>query len=374
MKPIISILLVLFLVANAIAQENVKTELLFENTDTKKQIKVMIDDEVNIRFKKPDVTIISKILSLTDSSLVISTKQKPFTQLVFLNNVYSITIYRQGNLSNFNNMEIDKDSLVYRIETTNGNEFIGKILSQDQEKLILKTEQLGELTIQKKDVRDIEAINVEQVKDGVLWFDNPQASRYFWAPNGYGIKKGEGYYQNVWILVNQWTFAPSNNFSLGIGTIPLFFFGGAPTPIWMTAKFSVPLKQDKINLGAGILSGTVLGEEETGFGIAYGILTFGSRDKNASLGLGYGYAGGEWAKKPMITFSSMIRSGPRSYFLTENYYIGTAEDQLILLSFGGRRIVKKVGIDFGLFIPFTTGQDFFIAIPWLGITAPIGRK
>ena len=287
MKPIISILLVLFLVANAIAQENVKTELLFENTDTKKQIKVMIDDEVNIRFKKPDVTIISKILSLTDSSLVISTKQKPFTQLVFLNNVYSITIYRQGNLSNFNNMEIDKDSLVYRIETTNGNEFIGKILSQDQEKLILKTEQLGELTIQKKDVRNIEAINVEQVKDGVLWFDNPQASRYFWAPNGYGIKKGEGYYQNVWILVNQWTFAPSNNFSLGIGTIPLFFFGGAPTPIWMTAKFSVPLKQDKINLGAGILSGTVLGEEETGFGIAYGILTFGSRDKNASLGLGY---------------------------------------------------------------------------------------
>ncbi len=373
MKPICSILLVLFLRANAMAQENVKTELLFENKDTKKQIKVMVDDEVNIRFIKRDITIPTKILSLTDSSLVVSTKQEPFTQIVFLTNVYSITINRHGNLSNFTKLDIHQDSLVYQIETTNGNEYIGKILSHDQKKLILKTDQLGELTIQKKDVRDIEVVNVQQVKDGILWFDNPQASRYFWVPNGYGIKKGEGYYQNVWIFVNQWTFAPSNNFSIGLGLVPLFLFS-APTPVWMTAKFSVPLKQDKINLGAGILSGTVIGEDQTGFGIAYGIFTFGSRDKNASLGFGYGYAAGDWAKKPMITFSSMIRTGHRGYFITENYYIATSSDQLALLSFGGRRIVKKVGIDFGLFIPVSTNQENFIAIPWLGITAPLGRK
>jgi len=373
MKAIISLLLILSFAASTWAQENAKTELLFENTDTKKQVRVMVGDDVIIKFKRPDITMNTTILSLTDTSMVVTMKQNPYKMIALLNNINSISINRQGNLSRFEQVVIGQDSTVYRIETTNGNEYIGSIITQDQEKLLLKTNQLGEITIQKKDVRDIESINVQQVKGGVLWFDNPQASRYFWAPNGYGIKKGEGYYQNIWILFNQVTVAPSDNFSIGVGTIPFFLFGG-PTPVWMTAKLSIPLKKDKINLGAGILSGTVLGEEESGFGIAFGLMTFGSRDNNASLGLGYGYASGEWAKKPMITFSSMVRTGPRSYFLSENYYISAGETQTVLVSLGGRRIVKRMGVDFGLFLPFSSELDRLIAIPWLGITAPLGGR
>ncbi|MEK6781460.1 MAG: hypothetical protein AABY93_07125 [Bacteroidota bacterium] len=373
MKTIISIILILLLATSIKAQENVKTEIQFENTNTKKQVRVMVGDDVVIKFKRPDITLNTKILSLTDTSLVVTMKQDPFKLIVYLSNIYSITITRQGNLSRFGQVTAGQDSLVYRIETTNGNEYIGFITSQDQEKLLLKTEQLGEITIRKNDIRNIESINVQQIKGGVLWFDNPQASRYFWAPNGYGIKKGEGYYQNIWILFNQVTYAPSDYFSIGVGTIPLFLFS-SPTPVWMTAKVSVPIKKDKINLGAGIFSGTVLGEDNSGFGIAFGIMTFGSRDKNASIGLGYGYAGGDWAKKPMITFSSMMRIGPRSYFLTENYYINAGGEQTVLISLGGRRIVKRMGLDFGLFIPFMSELETFIAIPWLGITAPIGRR
>jgi hypothetical protein len=115
-------------------------------------------------------------------------------------------------------------------------------------------------------------------------------------------------------------------------------------------------------MGVGMLSGTVLGEENSGFGIAYGLTSFGTRDRNYTLGLGYGYADGDWANQPTVSFSALICTSNRGYFLTENYYIGMGEDPLVLLSIGGRRIVKKVGTDFGLFMPIANGITF-IAIP-----------
>jgi hypothetical protein len=35
---------------------------------------------------------------------------------------------------------------------------------------------------------------------------------------------------------------------------------------------------------------------------------------------------------------------------------------------------KKLGLDFGLFVPFSTEDIEAIAIPWLGITIPFGKK
>lgn len=264
------------------------------------------------------------------------------------------------------------DTTQYRIETRDGNEYIGQIVFQDQTSLKLKTEKLGEITIQKIDIKSMVALLKGRSKDGKYWLDNPQSTRYFWQPNGYGLKKGEAYYQNIWVFFNQVSVGVTDHFSVGAGIVPLFLFAGAPTPAWITPKFSVPVVEDKFNLGAGVLMGTVLGEPETGFGIAYGVTTFGSRDRNLSLGLGYGYAGGEWSNSPTVTVSGMIRTGERGYIVTENYFIGVGDETFVLFSIGGRRIVKRVGIDFALVIPSDTGGELF-AFPILGLTVPFGN-
>ena len=266
-----------------------------------------------------------------------------------------------------------QDSTIYSIETNDGNEYIGRIISRDEEKITLLTDKLGEIKIYTKYITSIKEVSEESIKEGSYWFENPQAARYFWAPNGYGLKKGEAYYQNVWILFNQVSVGITDNFSLGAGIVPLFLFAGAPTPVWITPKFSIPVVKDKFNVGAGALAGAVIGESGASFGILYGSTTFGSKDKNLSIGLGYGFAGGEWADGPAINVSGMIRTGPRGYLLTENYYIGFGDDKLALLSFGGRRIIKKISLDFGGIIPITTDIPF-IVIPWLGITIPMGKK
>lgn len=260
---------------------------------------------------------------------------------------------------------------LYRIETKDGNEYVGKILYEDKETVRFKTESLGELNIRWLTIAKISEVNPVQIKDGEHWFDNPQATRYFWSPNGYGLKAGEAYYQNVWVLFNQVSVGLSDNVSIGAGLVPLFLFAGAPTPIWITPKVSIPVAKDKFNIGAGALLATVLGEDGTGFGILYGMTTFGNRDQNLSLGIGYGYAGGDLASAPTITVSGMLRTSRRGYFLTENYFIGGSEENFVMLSLGGRRIIKRAGLDFGLFIPVAQGE--VIAIPWLGLTVPLNK-
>jgi len=263
-----------------------------------------------------------------------------------------------------------QDSIKSRIETTDGNEYIGIIQEQTSEKIRLRTDKLGEITIPVTDIKRISEVTQVVAKNGTYWLDNPQATRYFWAPNGYNLKAGEGYYQNVWILFNQAVYGLSDHFSAGIGVVPLFLFAGTSTPAWITAKFSVPVVENKFNLGAGALLGTVIGEEKTGFGILYGLTTIGSKDQNLNIGLGWGFAGGEMAKNPTVNIGAMIRTGPKGYFITENYFIGTPDEFVVLMMLGGRRIIKRVGLDFGAIIPIASEMDDFIAIPWLGLTVP----
>lgn len=265
---------------------------------------------------------------------------------------------------------------LYIVETTDGNQYIGTLISEDDTIIELMTEKLGRLDIRKSEIVSIRKVTQDRIVKGKYWSDHPQASRYFWSPNGYGIPQGEGYYQNIWIFWNQASFGVTDNFSIGVGLVPLFLFGsggGEVSPIWLVPKVSIPIEKDKFNIGLGALIGTVGFNNNTGFGIAYGIGTIGTRDRNASLGLGYGYAGGEWANTPLITLSFMARVGPKGYLISENFFISAGGETITLLSFGGRSFVKRVAIDYGLFIPAVSESGLF-ALPWLGLTVPFKNK
>jgi hypothetical protein len=277
------------------------------------------------------------------------------------------------SFTNIIEAQTKQDTTITHIQTVDGNEFIGEILREDSSSVILKTENLGEITISKSDIKFQKKVNVQQIKKGNLWFANPQSTRYFWSPNGYGLEPGEGYYQNIWVMWNQFVVGVTDNISIGGGMIPLFLFAGGPTPIFITPKLSIPVEKNKLNLGVGGLFGTILGETSANYGILYGISTFGSPDNNVSLGLGYGFAGGEWASSPMLNINGMFRISSRGYFITENYYIDVGGEGVALLMFGGRWIIKRAAIDYGLVIPVVEGGEF-VAVPWLGFTVPFGGR
>lgn len=71
------------------------------------------------------------------------------------------------------------------------------IVSQDNIFITIRTETIGDIVIKKEFIKKMEAVDPEKLKGEEYWDDNPQSTRYFWQPNGYGLKKAEGYYQNV---------------------------------------------------------------------------------------------------------------------------------------------------------------------------------
>lgn len=276
-----------------------------------------------------------------------------------------------------------------RIETSDGNTYVGSVISEDQNVIFIKTDRLGTIKVPREDIKSMTDLKNTRKVAGRLWLPNPQSARYFWAPNGYGLEGGKSYYQNIWVLYNQFSFGITNNVSLGGGLLPLFLFDNGPTPAWIVPKFSIPVFRDKLNIGAGALLGTVFGENDISFGLLYETTTFGTRDYNLSVGFAYGFASGNWMSRPLINISGMIRTGPRGYFITENYLIpfkyesgydmhtGRSIEKrstAVVISLGGRTIVRNVGLDYSLWIPINADMDSFIAIPFLGVTYTFGNN
>lgn len=261
-----------------------------------------------------------------------------------------------------------------KIETKDGNEFVGVIVEEDDTKVVLKTEFFDEITIKKEIIAKRRLVESAKLVEGELWDDNPQSSRYLWTPNGYSLKEGEGYYQNIWVLYNQVSYGFTDHFSASVGVVPILLLGAEILgPVWLVPKFSIPLKKDIINMSAGAFIGNVAGESEAGFGIFFSTLTLGNRNTNLNLGLGWGYAGGDWARNPIVNISGMYRTSPRGYIITENYFASFDNDNLIIFSLGYRYMAKKVGIDFGLYLPISSIIEDNVAIPIVGITIPFSK-
>ncbi len=201
-------------------------------------------------------------------------------------------------------------------------------------------------------------------------FDNPQSTRYFFAPNALGLESGTGYYQNAWIFFNNVNYGVTDNFSIGAGTIPMFL-SGVPeaSPAWILPKVSVSAS-DRVHFAlGGMFGGMLAGNDSIGAGLAYGLVTIGDRDNNATLGAGYGYAAGSVGRTPTFNMSGMARASDRLFLVTENYYFPWADSGLI--SAGIRLASEGAAVDLGA-VSFTQRGELSPALPWLGVSIPFG--
>lgn len=261
------------------------------------------------------------------------------------------------------------DSITYNIKTMDGNAYQGTIVQKEVDYLLLKTENLGTITIQFDDVKMMERLN------GPNWQRRPnksiyqtsgslQEASYFVSPSGYGLKKGEASYQNYMLFINQVHFGFTDYFSLGIGLIPI---GEGAIPVWIAPKFSIPLIKDLVNVGVGSLNGFLLGQES--FGAYYGQLTIGPRAKKFSVGIGKSYENGRLSDMA-YALSGSFQLGDRAYLITENFAVEDVSMGLV----GGRHNFVNVGFEYGLVYWFEQRDDFFIAFPFAGIKIPFYLK
>jgi hypothetical protein len=199
--------------------------------------------------------------------------------LIFL----GIQSFQNSNAQIVQTSEIDTNT--YVITRSNGNELIGKIISDDGREVLIQTNTLGKIYVPKANIISIKKINVsKEIVNGEYRSNNPFTTRYQFSTNAFPIKKGENY-AAINLYGPEVHFAVSNRLSIGIMATWI------ASPLVLALKYTIPTKNEKVNFGFGTLLGsTGYLNQGRGFGgLHWGMMTYGNRMNNITLSLGYSY-------------------------------------------------------------------------------------
>jgi hypothetical protein len=277
------------------------------------------------------------------------------------------------------------DSLRVKIQTKDGNRYIGLIVEEDDEILIIDTESIGEIRIRKAEIQlKRPMLNEDNPTDALNWYENNLPHRYVMLPTGiFRGGKGTGsYYENRYVLINHVHLQMSKGFSIGIGLMPTFVFDGAGTPFWIVPRFRIKTKNKKLHLSTSLFHGQLLFDQYsdgTRATILFGMATYGNDDISFSMGTGYGRYDGYWIETPALAFGGTVRAGSRLSFFIEslswNIGVPNRYDEITSITMmGARAMWNKFSLDFGFIMGYNDDEyEGEYRIPYLGVVIPFGR-
>jgi hypothetical protein len=274
-----------------------------------------------------------------------------YRQLVIVSIFIIINLFhlyaQDGNALSYSNPASNELFLI-KMKGESGITYVGSILERDQWEMIILTDEGTKITVSLSNVQDIRVIPKSQIHNGEYWFPNPNDSRYFFAPSAFNLKKGEGYFQNIYLFINSFNYGITDNFSMGIGFefFSTFVSDGVLDPIYfLTPKYSMQVSNN-VRVGVGVLYGK-LTDDIGGFGVGYGLVTYGNPEHNATLGLGFGIFDGKFSTEPVITFSGMTRISRKMSLVTENWFF-PADVNRGIISYGIRFFGETMSVDLAL--------------------------
>lgn len=171
------------------------------------------------------------------------------------------------------------------ITLSDGSEIIGHILSDDGKEVVVETEKLGKVYLEKKEIKDIvRKVEQEDIYFGEHQSEGPFTTRYAFSNNALPIKKGENY-----AMIN--LYGPEAHFAvtdhLNIGIMSTWI----GSPIAIAAKYTFKSKESNLNFSIGTLTGSSgYIRSFAGFGsLNWASMTLGDRKNNFTLSAGYGF-------------------------------------------------------------------------------------
>lgn len=193
-----------------------------------------------------------------------------------------------------------------------------------------------------------------RVVGGEYWRTDPNPTRLFFGPTGRSLRQGEAYLGVYEIYVPFVQVGVTDHLSLGAGT-PLYFSGSGDRPFWITPKLQV-LNAASTSAAIGVMHMADIDGQSVG--VAYGVVTQGSRDSALTVGGGYAYARGDSrGGGPVVMLGAEQRVHKHVKLVTENY----AFEGGGILTAGVRFLGERLSADLGLAAPL--GVDERIVLP-----------
>ena len=254
------------------------------------------------------------------------------------------------------------------IRLRDGSSIVGRVIELAGDTVRFASA-VGTLTIPRIYVAELREVEKSRIRGGEVWPANPNATRLFFTPTGRMLEKGDGYFNDTYLLVLSVQGGITSRFTLGGGlsVIPLDNF--SDNIVFIAPKIGL-YASPKFNLAIGGLAGYVGGladeGEEAGLGVLYSVATVGSTDASLTFGGGLAYAGGQFADSPVAMLGGEVRLGRRMSFITENYLIPN-EDVNSVISYGLRFFGEKLSVDLA-FWNMPGEESFFPGIPYVAFS------
>jgi hypothetical protein len=238
-------------------------------------------------------------------------------------------IQKQINKKEVRYNEIDT-SYVYSIFLIDETILKGIFKEISTDSVVIETSYLGIHSLSKSKILKIEKMMSIKDSQSRRWFDNPHESRHFFAPTARNLKKGEGYFQDVYIIFGFVNYGITDNILIGGGTSIIPGIGLENQVFFLNPKLSFQVKEN-LYLGGGVFYGNFPNNEydevtnreqhsRQGAFIAYGLGTLGNRENNITLGIGYLNFKEASINKPIVMLGGMYRISRRAALVTENWF------------------------------------------------------
>lgn len=280
--------------------------------------------------------------------------------LTLLLSVISIIFGIEDNYAQITEtLHVPDSAYVQILKSKDGSTLYGRITVIYDEEIEFTTE-LGTFKIRITNIKSIEDVPQSSFRAGEYWFPNPNNTRLYFAPKGHMLRKGTGYFQNIFIFFAGFAVGLTDNITLGGG---MSLFPGLDIDeqlFYLTPKVGIKATET-LDLAVGALLVNVPDDDET-VGILYGVGTFGNENIDFTIGFGYGFVDSDLAEKPMIMLGFEGRTSRRTAFVSENWIFPGVDNPLI--SYGFRFFGEKIAVDLA-FVNILGEDAIFPGIPYV---------
>lgn len=247
---------------------------------------------------------------------------------------------------------VASEGATQELRLRDGTTHVGRVTAVDGTHITFLTRGGATLTLEATDVVALTTVRGRDV-DGVFWKDDPNPTRLFFGPTARPIDRGSvhlGVYEVVMPFVQ---VGLTDRISVGGGT-PLVFGGGSQRPFWFTPKVAV-VNRTRTQASLGVMH--IANLDGDSLGVAYGVVTQGTRDSAITVGLGMAYARLEDSSPPILMVGGEHRVHRHVKLVSENYVF----DGGGLASAGVRFMSGRLSADLALVSPI--GVDEVVVFP-----------
>ena len=273
-------------------------------------------------------------------------------------------------------LDFEDTSTIHRITMSEGDQFVGRILSIENLNVKFKLEGLEQpMHFNLNAVEAIEVLTPEQYEDGYTYLKDTKVKLRGPAPmhsrthivgsrTGIGLGKGNKAYRNIMALYNEMHFGVHKNLDVGVSLIPLL----VSNILSFQVKGHVSVGE-YLHLGLGVNTYLALIHiEGSNFGIAhtYFAATLGPEDYHINLNVGYGFPFLDTqVGAPVYSIGGSFRTGDRWRIITEGVFVSPRNSNVPLFAtIAMGWFNHKHKFDFGITsLIFDNLSVYFVPIP-----------